>query len=413
MKLGFFSAMLCASMVTNAAETTPDTVAQHYSDLAHAVYSDALSSARSLQAANLEFSQNPSEQSLVLAQEAWKTSRVFYQQSEVFRFGNPVVDDWEGQLNAWPLDEGFIDYVDTASYPSELGNLAANLNIIASDSIEVGEQKIDAKIIDSKLLASLNELSGSEANVATGYHAIEFLLWGQDLNGTKEGAGERPYTDFVVGEGCTHDNCDRRVAYLNAASDLLVEDLNWMVGQWQKGGDYQSTLAFEPREQVLRRMFFGMGSLSLGELAGERMKVALEANSTEDEHDCFSDNTHNSHYYNALGVRNVLTGSFQRLDGSELTGPNLLDLVAKQDTKLAEQTLAAFDATQVQMTALVDSAEKDGVHFDQLIAPTNTEGHTLVQNSIDALVEQTRYIELSAQQLGIVQLNPDTADHTF
>ena len=27
----------------------------------------------------------------------------------------------------------------------------------------------------------LHEIGGNEANVATGYHAIEFLLWGQDL----------------------------------------------------------------------------------------------------------------------------------------------------------------------------------------------------------------------------------------
>ena len=70
-----------------------------------------------------------------------------------------------------------------------------------------------------------------------------------------------------------------------------------------------------------------MGSLSLGELAGERMKVALEANSYEDEHDCFSDNTHNSHYYNALGIQNVYTGSYKRVDGTELSGASLADLL--------------------------------------------------------------------------------------
>ena len=222
-------------------------------------------------------------------------------QSEVFRFGNTIVDDWEGQVNAWPLDEGLIDYVD-ADYQHALGNPGASANIIANTEIQVGEDKVDVSEITPDLLASLNELGGSEANVATGYHAIEFLLWGQDLNGTGPGAGERPATDYVVGDGATGGHNERRRAYLKAATDLLVADLGDMAGQWKAGvaDNYRATLEGEPAENGVRKMLFGMGSLSLGELAGERMKVALEANSTEDEHDCFSDNTHNSHYYNCL-----------------------------------------------------------------------------------------------------------------
>ncbi|MCE1874903.1 hypothetical protein LWT64_22935, partial [Enterobacter hormaechei] len=126
--------------------------------------------------------------------------------------------------------------------------------------------------------------------------AIEFLLWGQDLNGTNAGAGQRAYTDFVVGSACTNGNCDRRGEYLKAAADLLVQDLEWMEKQWSADvkDNYRQELLADSAENGLRKMMFGMGSLSLGELAGERMKVALEANSTEDEHDCFSDNTHNS-----------------------------------------------------------------------------------------------------------------------
>lgn len=48
-------------------------------------------------------------------------------------------------------------------------------------------------MISPQLLAEeLHMLDGVQANVATGYHAIEFLLWGQDLNGTNPGAGNRP-----------------------------------------------------------------------------------------------------------------------------------------------------------------------------------------------------------------------------
>ncbi|GGB20871.1 imelysin family protein [Agarivorans gilvus] len=404
------STLLLAN-VASAAVNQQQVVA-HYAELAHAVYSDSLSSAQTLQQASQQLIEHPSAENLAAAKQAWKEARRFYQQSEVFRFGNPIVDEWEGQLNAWPLDEGLIDYV-AADYQYELGNPGATANIIANTSLKVGEQSIDLSKITPELLASLNELAGSEANVATGYHAVEFLLWGQDLHGSQAGAGERPYTDYLQGSGCTNGHCERRAEYLAAVTQLLVDDLSYMSQQWQQGGEYQSQLVSEPSEQALRRMMFGMGSLSLGELAGERMKVALEANSTEDEHDCFSDNTHNSHFYNNQGISNVYFGSFERLDGSTLSGPSLADLVAQQDPQIAKTNKMKFDDSMAETAKLVVSAEQNGVYFDQLIAADNVQGHELINGAILALVEQTRAIEQTAQVLGIENLNPDTADHEF
>lgn len=386
----------------------------HYADLALAVFSDAASTGKALQAAVDALLADPSEATLKAAREAWLAARVPYMQTEVFRFGNPVVDEWEGQLNAWPLDEGLIDYV-AEDYQHALGNPGAQANIIANTEIQVGEDKIDVSEITGELLASLNELGGSEANVATGYHAIEFLLWGQDLNGTNPGAGERPYTDYVVGEGATGGHNERRRAFLKAATDLLVSDLNDMVEQWKDDmqGNYRSELVADSADNGLRKMLFGMGSLSLGELAGERMKVALEANSTEDEHDCFSDNTHNSHFYNGKGIRNVYLGEYKKVDGSTLTGPSLSELVAKTDAQADATLKADLQETEAKLQALVDSAEKNNVHFDQLIAQGNAEGQQLVRDAIAALVKQTGTIEQAAGKLGISDLNPDTADHEF
>ncbi len=143
--------------------------------------------------------------------------------------------------------------------------------------------------------STLHEADGVEANVASGYHAIEFLLWGQDLNGTGPGAGARPYTDFAQGDGCTGGNCDRRAAYLAAATELLVSDLEYMAAAWAPGGAGRAAVTADPQAGVLA-MLTGMGSLSYGEQAGERMKLGLMLNDPEEEHDCFSDNTHNSHY---------------------------------------------------------------------------------------------------------------------
>lgn len=408
------ASLLIASGSTVAAQVTKQQVVEHYADVAHAVFADSVTTAKTLDVKIDEFLKSPSADKLEEVKQAWLDSRVPYQQSEVFRFGNAIVDDWEGQLNAWPLDEGLIDYVAT-DYQYELGNEGAAANIIANTSLQIGASKLDVAKITPELLADLNEVGGSEANVASGYHAIEFLLWGQDLNGTNAGAGQRAYTDFVVGSECTNGHCDRRGEYLKATADLLVQDLEWMEKQWsaEVKGNYRETLLNDSADNGLRKMLFGMGSLSLGELAGERMKVALEANSTEDEHDCFSDNTHNSHYYNEQGIYNVYTGLYKREDGTLLSGPSIADLVAQKDKQAAKEIQKQFDVTRNQVGKLVTSAEKNNQHFDQLIAAGNAQGNTLVNDTIMSLVAQTGSIERAAGIIGIDSLSPDTADHEF
>ena len=183
--------LLFLSTLAFAAPSKRDVV-KHYAVLAHAVYEDSLIAAKDLQRAVHRLAAKPTEANLKKAREAWTASRVPYQQSEVYRFGNAIVDDWEGKVNAWPLDEGLIDYV-AASYGGVSEENPANrANVIANPSFKFSGKTIDARNIDKKLLESLHELGGVEANVATGYHAVEFLLWGQDLNGTGPGAGSAP-----------------------------------------------------------------------------------------------------------------------------------------------------------------------------------------------------------------------------
>lgn len=410
----------CANAPWSAEQSEPATkasVVTHYADLAHATYEDALITARALDEATDRLIANPTEANLKAAKEAWLASRVPYQQSEVFRFGNAIVDDWEGQLNAWPLDEGLIDYVKADDYQHELGNAGATANIVASNSINVGGETLDVATLTPELLADLNEVGGSEANVATGYHAVEFLLWGQDLHGFEGGAGERPVTDYAKGNDCTNGNCERRAQYLDAVTDLLVDDLEWMVAQWAPGSsdNYRSQLTSANADEGIQKMLFGMGSLSLGELAGERMKVALEANSYEDEHDCFSDNTHNSHYYNGQGIQNVYTGTYRRVDGSMVSGPSLSDLVEQTNPELDARLNRQLDASMEALALMKARAEssQNPMAFDTMIAPGNAEGTRIVNGAIMALVEQTGSIEQAARQLGIQALSPDDAGHSF
>ncbi len=396
---------------------TRASVVAHYADLAYANYEDALLTARALDEATDRLIASPTEANLIVAKEAWLAARIPYQQTEVFRFGNAIVDDWEGQLNAWPLDEGLIDYVQADDYQHELGNAGATANIIGSSKVNVGGETLNVETLTPELLAGLNEVGGSEANVATGYHAVEFLLWGQDLHGFDNGAGERPVTDYATGADCTNGNCGRRGEYLDAVTDLLVSDLEWMVAQWAPGSsdNYRTQLISADANEGVQKMLFGMGSLSLGELAGERMKVALEANSYEDEHDCFSDNTHNSHFYNGQGIQNVYTGTYRRVDGSLVTGPSLSDLVEQTNPELDARLNAQLDASMTTLGAMKSQAEnsQNPVPFDMMIAPGNSAGARVVNNAIIALVEQTGSIEQAARELGIEALSPDDAGHAF
>lgn len=391
----FRAAWLAGAMAlpagAGAFAAAPEAVLDTYADIALAGYEDSLKTAQALRAAIEALTSAPSAETLDAARAAWLAARAPYQQTEAYRFGNALVDEWEGKVNAWPLDEGLIDYVD-ASYGAESDeNDYYVVNVIANPTLTVGGETIDATEITPDLLASLHEIGGVEANVATGYHAIEFLLWGQDLNGTGPGAGDRPHTDFDAA-ACTGGNCERRVAYLKAASDLLVTDLQEMVEAWGAAGEARKAVAGDGADAGLATILTGLGSLSYGELAGERMKLGLLLNDPEEEHDCFSDNTHNSHYYDVLGIANVWRGSYVRVDGSKVEGPSLAALVREKDAAAADELDGRIDASLAAFTALKAHAESVEA-YDQMIGEGNAGGNAVVQAAIDALVAQTRSIE--------------------
>ena len=292
-----------------------------YADIAAAGYRDFHQAAVHLRAVIAALIAAPTDRHLTAARQAWREARVPYQQTEVFRFGNNAVDDWEGKVNAWPLDEGLIDYVDMSGYGGGApDNPYATANVIAHPLLRIGGRTIDTRVLDRAALARLHELDGVEANVARGYHAIEFLLWGQDLNGTGPGAGARPASDFDTLR-CSGGHCARRAAYLRVLTDVLIGDLDDMARAWERGGDVRHNLLTGPPAAGLRAMLTGIGSLSYGELAGERMKLGLLLNDPEEEQDCFSDNTHWSHFFDVVGIQNVYLGRYQRRDGRRSRAP--------------------------------------------------------------------------------------------
>lgn len=358
-----------------APATTAAAVAKHYAHLVQSNYDDTLASTLILQKAVQAFTDAPSDDGLKAARKAWLDAREFYGQTEAFRFYGGPIDDKngpEGRINAWPMDESYVDYVKDAPNAGIINNRKA--------------------VINKKRLASLNERNGEE-NIATGWHAIEFLLWGQDLSTT--GPGNRSFEDFVDGK---KPNADRRRQYLKVVTELLVDDLGSLSKAWAPTStSYRAKFERGGLESV-RKIFVGLGSLSRGELAGERLEVALASQDQEDEHSCFSDNTHRDVVNNAKGIQNAWLGQYKRADGTTLAGPSLRDLVAVKNPALA-------DRTSKQIAASVAAAEGIQAPFDrEIVGAKDAPGRLRVQKTVDSLVQQSKDLVEAANAAGITKL---------
>lgn len=409
--LAVAAAVLCSAATLAIADEAPDVAAvvKNYADIAEAGYSDSLTEARKLQTAVGTLIKEPTQANLLAARDAWRAARVPYMQTEAFRFGNKIVDDWEGRVNSWPLDEGLIDYVSAAYGNESPENDLYVANIIANTSIKISGEPVDTSKITKELLSDkLQEAGGVESNVATGYHAIEFLLWGQDLNGTGPGAGNRPASDYDV-KNCTGGHCDRRAEYLQTVTDLLVDDLTFMVDQWKTDGAARKAAMEDGGKAGLVAIFKGLGSLSYGEMAGERMKLGLLIHDPEEEHDCFSDNTHNSHYYDAMGMRNVYLGSYKRTDGLVVSGPSASDLVHAKSPEADTRTRTAIDETMKRMQAIVKRAAA-GEAYDQMIGEDNAEGNAIVDSAIQGLIAQSKEFERDIAALDLKAIEFEGSD---
>lgn len=363
---------LC-SLWVSAAEVTQADVLKQYGLLVSASYQDALTSAKEMQSKIDAFIAQPNAQTQKAAQTAWLEAREWYGQTEAFRFyGGPIDSDTgpEGFNNGWPLDEAYIDYV---------------------------KGKPKAGIINSKTpiteakLRSLNERGGEE-NIATGWHAIEFLLWGQDFN--QDGAGQRSYTDFT-----TAPNAERRKQYLKLVTQMLVDDLARVEQQW-RAGEKNFRAQFEAKgDDGIKKMLTGLGTLSRGELAGERTEVALDTQNQEDEHSCFSDNTHRDLVNNAKGIQNVWEGRFVRRSGEVLEGASLRELVAQKNAAVAE-TVSRDIAQSVKLAEAVQAP------FDrEIVGKKDAPGRKRLQAMVESLKAQAKSLVEAAKVLGIKRLN--------
>ncbi len=380
------------NMTKSEMKTVP--VLYAYANLAKDNYSDALNDAKLLKTAIDAFAKNPTEATLKAAKDAWLHSRESYGQTEIFRLSNGPIDaeeGWvadtygalEGQINAWPLDENMIDYTIDADGKKTSGNIIDTVGVFnpgGEDSSAIDVSKIT---VDS--ITALNE-NGGEANVSTGYHAIEFILWGQDQdysNFVKDSithgpltAGQRPLSDFT-----SDKNAQRRITYLKAAAQKIVSDLETVYSAWDSNGIYQKALKNTltgkdankniPKEVALKQIIAGMGVFIKSELANERIAVAVLTPSEEDEHSCFSDNTHRDIYVNYLGFKNVLTSTYKGKSYGE-------SLLSKADKQTQDKILALMSSIEEKI-AKIDTIAKTKEHFDYQIQPDNPQAKVIVK----------------------------------
>ncbi|MCP5335481.1 MAG: peptidase, imelysin family protein [Oceanospirillaceae bacterium] len=429
-------------------------------EIAYAVYSDAVDTAVALQTALKNFREDPTQAKLDAARKAWLVAREPYGQSEVYRFRNSPIDSTdyssedgpEGMINAWPLGEALIDYVVAGGDfdTDQVGVTANSAGLNDGGSVDADEPNIintTSIEINAALLAG-SASADDEHDVIAGYHAIEFLLWGQDLNDNAAvtygddrddavksfGAsnlatgGQRPVSDFVPGYGAaeasenvnlTYDDEDlanRRHKFLEVAVQQLIDDLTAVRDGWAPGAAYRTAFTTVNTEaqakQKLAEILTGMGTLSEGELAGERMQISFTANSQEDEHSCFSDNTHRDIWLDAEGIANSYYGEYAGYDSTlngvdNVTTRAIVDGYGINDyladaglTSLASRLNTALQTTKTAYTA-IDAKARAGEPVDVLIMESNFNSLNPMYATIEALNAQAGIIAEVAAALGI------------
>jgi putative iron-regulated protein len=345
-----------------------------YINLVRDSYGAAAANAKTMRGAIEAFLKAPSEATLGAARGAWVKARPSYLVTEAFRFYDGPIEAVEGRINAWPLNEAFIDYVQGDPKAGIINDPAKPVTLAAINKLDQAKD---------------------EADVTTGWHAIEFLLWGLDFSTT--GPGNRPYTDYLPGK----DNNDRRRAYLKIVTEQLVSDLDSLAGAWDPAGkgSYAAKLIDMAQREVIGRALNGMAILAGHEFASERMAVALDSGDQEDEHSCFSDTTNQDFIYDFRGIKAVWTGQ-----GPVRAYPGLGALVAKRDPKLRTEIDALLANTEARIAAL-------DAPWDQVLAsPPGSPARKEAEAAIRALQALGDGLRRAGVALGVLVQIPGRGD---
>jgi putative iron-regulated protein len=295
--------------------------------------------------------------------------------TEGARFYDGPIDvdppNYEGLINSWPLDEAFIDY--------------ASKDGVVNEDVGIVNMPEVLPEITAEGLDSLNGSDGEPENVSAGYHAVEFLLWGQALEDV--GPGDRPATDYVIGG--PSKNPDRRADYLKVAVEGIISNLSAVRDAWQPSAQYRVDFEKDP-DGSLGQIFTGLAKFSKGELGSQRIGAAYESKKRHDQHDCFSSKTLFDYERDARGVQAMYLGKYGDNDG-----PGLDELVKAADPQLDAELKTKLQAS---INAIVNIPKP----FEDAIAgDDDSPGRQAIQAALTALSEQGDAFGAAAAAIGI------------
>lgn len=389
-RLGLGSSLLFAAACgSSSSSKTPDpqqtnAVLTNYATNLYQMYADAVTDEQTFSATVEAFLANPSEPALTAARTAWLASRASYMLTEGARFYDGPIDiappNHEAALNSWPLDEAYVDYTtDSTGAIDDTTGIINNPTVLAT---------IDVDGIDS-----LNAQGGDD-NISDGYHAIEFLLWGQALQPI--GPGQRPATDYMAGG--PRPNVDRRTAYLRAAIQGVIAHLTAVRDQWAPAATYRTGFIAGGKDSVALALT-GLGKLSKGELAGERINAPYASKSRRDQHDCFSSDTLTDYNRDALGIQAMYLGNYGTNDG-----PGFDTLVA-----IADATVDQMVQTQVAMS-VADMAAIPPPFESAILGDDTAPGRVAIRATVTSLRAQGDLFADAAAALGLQIVIPEEND---
>jgi len=339
-------------------------------------YADSVADENAFKDVIAAFLDKPTEATLADARISWLASRAHYMLTEGGRFyGGPIdaaPNNYEALVNSWPLDEAYIDYTTDAN-----GKVDETSGIVNKPSL--------LKDITAEGLDMINTMGG-DTNVSDGYHAVEFLLWGQALSDV--GPGERPARDYDL-KGM-RKNPDRRAQYLKVAVDGIITNLTAVRDAWAPGADYRVTFEGNP-DTALANAFTGLAKFSKGELGSQRLGAAYMSKERHDQHDCFSSETLVDYDRDAHGIQAMYLGKYGDNDG-----PGLNDLVHAADPAIDKKLTAMIQAS-------IDAIDAIPTPFEASIAgDDNSPGRVAIKTALDALFAQGDEFGAAAAALGLM-----------
>lgn len=264
--------------------------------VAYTSLSDASQTAQTLDSQLASFMYHPNPMSQAEIQQAWRLAYNSFLHSLIFSY-LPIQDppEWQsqrigyrhllGQLDSWPIEGGYIDYIQ--GYPFS--------GIVNDLTLEIDEDSIRSQ-----------HGFTDPTNASLGYHALEFMLWGNSGKRSahdffpQENTAPIPVNDAEITaepladsssnllDGSSSDNAliqvevpeiklqnhNRRRQYTQLLIELLQKDLHRIQRRWEpSSGYYAQLLQQSDSGNTLRSALIAAQGLISNEILHKRFQL--------------------------------------------------------------------------------------------------------------------------------------------